>query len=139
MNQKPEIKYKRWYQKKLLVNSKVQFVFLKYALCMGFLFLSLGMFLAISIERILNNRLTGADLITPGEYLFFALAIFLVFAACYFGLVVSNQIVGPIFRLVRNMEEFESTGKFEQIKFRKNDYFKEIAVSYNKIMLNLKS
>ncbi len=123
-----------WYSRKLIVNSNIQFVLLRYAVCMGLLFLSLGMFFAFTIEKVMTLRMGGFDFVTTSEIMMFSTLILFVIVACYLGLVVSNRIVGPIYRLVRHMEDFQVTGKFEEIHFRKDDHFKEIAISFNKIM-----
>ena len=36
------------------------------------------------------------------------------------------------------MEDFERTGKLNEIYFRKSDFFQEISTSYNKIVIRFK-
>ncbi len=126
-----------WFNRKLVVNSSVQYVLLKYSVTMGFLFMSMGLFLAYLLLKIPMIQMNGFASIEATDIVFLSFLLIIIFIVGYFGLILSNRVVGPIFRLVKSMEEFEETGNYQEIRFRKNDYFKEIAVSYNKIMIRL--
>jgi len=129
----------KWHQRKVLINSKVQLVFIGYAISMGFLFLSFGLVLASSFERILMLKMNSMNDFSTFDLVVFGTFLILAAIAIYLGMIVSNRVVGPIFRLVKHMEEFGTTGKLEELHFRKNDYFKDVAISYNKIVARLSS
>ncbi len=131
------LKKKMWsrnFKRKLIVNSNIQLVLLRYAVTMGILFLSLGMFIAFSFEKMLLINMTGFDSFGRNDKIVFSLLILLIIVVCYLSMVISNRIVGPIYRLVRHMENAKNTGQYNEIHFRENDYFKELAISYNQML-----
>ena len=125
-------------RRKLFLNSKMQNVLIRYGICMAVVFLSLGMFLAYCFDRILSAQMHEAQWFGSREIILLALLIAINIGTCYLALVVSNRIIGPIFKLIRNMEDFERTGKLNEIYFRKSDFFQEISTSYNKIVIRFK-
>ncbi len=127
-----------WRNRQFIVNSKVQSVFLGYAIAMGFLFLSLGLILSTYFERILMLQANGGESLTSLDFIIFAVIVVLILFVCFVGLIVSNRVVGPIFKLVREMELLDTTGELRELQFRKNDYFQDVAVSYNKIIARLR-
>ena len=133
MQEQKNTKRPLW-NRKLFVNSKIQLLLLRYAVSMGLLLFSLGMFVAFTFEKILTHQMAGGNSFERNDIIIFSVMILMIIIVCYLGMMVSNRIVGPIFRLVKHMEDSEATGKFEEIQFRKNDYFKEIAISYNKMV-----
>jgi nitrogen fixation/metabolism regulation signal transduction histidine kinase len=54
-----------------------------------------------------------------------------------FGILISHRICGPIFKLCRHMNNIADGENPTEIKFRKNDYFKEIESSFNRIVNNI--
>jgi len=48
--------------------------------------------------------------------------------ACYF---FSHKVAGPLRRLQSAFQAMEKSGKLFEIKFRKNDFFKEVADDFN--------
>lgn len=59
--------------------------------------------------------------------------IFTILIGIYF-IIVSHRIAGPLYKLNMYLQNLKETGSIEKIKFRSNDYFKEIEVSYNEAM-----
>jgi len=49
-------------------------------------------------------------------------------------LFVSHRIAGPLFKLRKTMDEASPTDYPEEIRFRKYDYFKELAFSFNSMI-----
>jgi signal transduction histidine kinase len=45
----------------------------------------------------------------------------------------SNRFVGPIYRVRKELEKFEESGKLETIKFRENDYWQDLATQLNSL------
>ena len=131
--QRPSLK-----NRKIFVNSKIQSVFIGYAVAMGFLFLSLGLTLSSSFERILMIQMNGGESLTIYDFTLFLVFLFLIIFVIFLGMLISIRVVGPIFKLVGQMENLQATGELQELKFRKNDYFQEVAVSYNKIVARIR-
>lgn len=127
-----------WYKRKFLNNYNIQSVFIIYAVSMGFLFLSLGLVLSSSFERVITIQISGSGALGRIDYLLIGLLTLLIFFIGYMGVIISNRFVGPIFRLARQMEEFGENGNLDEVQFRKTDNFKEVAVAYNKMVTRLK-
>jgi len=50
------------------------------------------------------------------------------------GLILSNRVAGPLYRLRRHMDDIAS-GKIDtDVKFREKDFFPELANSFNKVL-----
>jgi sensor histidine kinase YesM len=49
-------------------------------------------------------------------------------------LVLSHRIAGPLFRLVKHMRQIALGADIGAVRFRKDDYFHEIADSFNKLI-----
>jgi nitrogen fixation/metabolism regulation signal transduction histidine kinase len=76
------------------------------------------------------------------QFIFTTYLIFGVLIACYtafMGVILSNQIAGPIYRLRMHLQKVEVTGELEEITFRKNDYFSDLADDFNKAVKKLKN
>ena len=80
----------------------------------------------------------GGESLTSLDYIIFTVVVVLILFVCFVGLIVSNRVVGPIFKLVREMELLDTTGELKELHFRKNDYFQDVAVSYNKIIARIR-
>ena len=52
----------------------------------------------------------------------------------YVGFVLSHRIAGPMYRLKKHMDEISQTGSLKSLKFRKDDFFQEVADSFNAIV-----
>ncbi|NDG84190.1 MAG: hypothetical protein EBX52_04025 [Proteobacteria bacterium] len=48
-----------------------------------------------------------------------------------FGVYLSHRIAGPIFNLKRYLKENDPNGDLPDLKFRKQDFFQELAVDFN--------
>lgn len=47
------------------------------------------------------------------------------------GLRLSHRVAGPVYRVTQALHQVASGGQPEHIRFRKNDYFPELAQGYN--------
>ncbi len=64
-------------------------------------------------------------------------SIIMIFSAIY-GLVLSNKIAGPIYRIQKDLERLREGQSIDRIHVRKDDYFQELAVIINRILLDKK-
>ncbi len=78
-------------------------------------------------------EVAGMGVFTYRDVILFSVVILLIIFMFFWIIVFSNRVLGPIFRLIKQMEAFGTTGKLERIQFRKSDYLVELAVSYNKL------
>lgn len=54
--------------------------------------------------------------------------VIVVTAVFLYGLILSNHVAGPIFHLKNYLQKYLSGEKTGQLRFRKNDYFQDIAL-----------
>jgi hypothetical protein len=131
-------------RKKLLINPDFQINFMK-----NMIFLNLvicGVFYAANAYFFWQGRQLGQEIgLTPGHVFFRFLdeqqrsmniislitMIVVSFGIVMFGLVYSNRIAGPIYRLQKYCRERAEGTEQGNLYFRKNDYFKEVADSIN--------
>ena len=65
----------------------------------------------------------------------FAFTSVVVILMIFFGaLFLSHRVAGPIYRLQRELEKLAEDSKLNEIKFRKDDYFPELAVTFNEVL-----
>ena len=76
-------------------------------------------FLFINQQKVLMN------------WIFLATASAVTMLAFAWGLLHSNRIAGPIYRLCKHLREITERNVVEDVNFRKNDYFPELADSVN--------
>ncbi len=113
------------FRKKYFIGSPVQKVFLFYSVTMGFL-------------SILLMRLHDYVLMVAGEKSLISavtigvFGIFSVYIAV--GLLLSNRIAGPLYRIENTLKTFVETGEFKEIKLRKGDLFSDLADFLNQTM-----
>jgi signal transduction histidine kinase len=55
------------------------------------------------------------------------------------GVVVSNRIAGPIYRLCKHINEVVNGETDRDLSFREKDYFPEVAEEFNKIMVVIRN
>lgn len=54
------------------------------------------------------------------------------------GLVMTNRAAGPLYRINKNLDEYNTTKKFSKISLREKDFFKETADKINLAFENKK-
>ncbi|MBL7543462.1 MAG: hypothetical protein JNL11_06575 [Bdellovibrionaceae bacterium] len=52
------------------------------------------------------------------------------------GLVMTHRVAGPLFRINKNLDDYNSTKKFSKIVLREKDFFKETADKINLAMID---
>ena len=114
---------RNWTKRQLIVNSKVQKVFVGYAIVMGILFFSSGLLTSSFFDRFVAVQAAGEDSLSKFDIAAFGVFFVLVGLLIFFGIVLSNRVVGPIYRLVRHMEAVQENDELQELHFRKNDLF----------------
>jgi len=83
-------------------------------------------------------RKTGWMPFTSGDIAVSGAIVGAILLFTYLGFILSNRLVGPIFRLVREATKVaEGKKNVVPVTFRKNDHFHELADVYNKIVIRL--
>lgn len=57
----------------------------------------------------------------------------------FLGLIFSNWIAGPLYRLNRHMTDISEGKEISPVKFRNNDFFPELAITFNHMIGQLKA
>jgi methyl-accepting chemotaxis protein len=128
---------KRWYQRRLIVNYPVQRMFVFYMIIMGIVLFCIGGLFSNLWLRILIFQDNGQILVNQRDYVLLGIVGSVVVVGCYVGFILSNRIVGPLFRLSREMKKAAEGEAVRPIAFRKNDYFNDLAKAFNKLLVRL--
>jgi signal transduction histidine kinase len=122
------------YQRKLIVNQVLQFTILLHSILMATTISLVTLFFenAALQNWLYAGRLNQVILISSGIFVLFTVTIINSF-------VLTNKVAGPIYRLKKHMEDVVSGKPVHDLKFRKSDYFREILVPYNTILLKIRS
>ncbi len=139
-------------RKKLLIEPKFQIWFITYTAGIAFVvstifYLSVCYFFKAFAEK-------GVSLQLPSDHIFFAFLqeqrlvmdyIFGVTVLCSFivtliyGLIISNRIAGPLYRLKMYLRDWASGDRSRPLTFRERDHFKELADVVNDCLNKKKS
>jgi hypothetical protein len=137
----------------LLINPSFQWHIIGYAAVMsglilasvyGLLAFAFHQFVKVGIDAGLAPDHPYFQFIQMEESAFYriVLAIALVTGILLFlgGLLLSHRIAGPILRMQNELEHAAKTEPFklQEIQFRKNDYFPELALAFNNLVVNWK-
>ena len=133
-NQKSKIKVMRFYQRRYLINSRLQFAVLLY---------SIGVATVVSIANqsfriLLTDELGSLFGIDPFVFLWGGNAL-MIFAITLFGYYFTNRIAGPMYSLHKHIDAIVAGGEIKEISVRKKDYFQDVMVSYNKLLTEFKN
>jgi methyl-accepting chemotaxis protein len=102
-----------------IIDAKFQFTI--YAYFGGLACLSIG--IVAYWTKDITNYIVTVDFL----FLVLSLAVsFLIFAA-----VLSHKLIGPIYNLKNHLNRAHKSGKLDHIKFRKDDFFLDLAEEYN--------
>ncbi len=116
----------------LVVNKRLQYTVLIHSIALAVWISILNVFFqAIIMKGFINHK----------DILFFGIPIAMVVlfsVAILSGLVLTNHIAGPIYRLQQHMEDAIEGTSMKQMEIRKTDYFPELIVPYNKLIAKLK-
>jgi hypothetical protein len=135
---------KVYHRRKLLINPPFQLSFLRYIL--GIAGFTLAVFYAAKVFFFYQTRKYISDLGIPPEHMIFDFLnqqsrvmdwIFLGAALVeslflgFLGLRLSHRVAGPVYRVTQDMLAFAKGEPARKIRFRKGDYFPELADAYN--------
>ncbi len=121
------------HQRTYIVNRNLQLTIILYSLILA-AWISLA---NIIFQTVLLGR-WGKFVQLNYMYLVPAATIIMFTSAILFGLVLTNRIAGPIFRLRQHMEDVAEGKTHQPMEFRKADYFSDLIEPYNKIVVRLK-
>ena len=121
------------YKRILLIDRKLQLTVILYSVLLA-AWVSFQSFIFQSAVLGRFGNLSKAGLYVGIPLLFLLMSCSVIFI----GLIITNRIAGPIYRLRKHMEGVASGQEITEITFRKADYFAELIEPYNKIMKQLR-
>jgi nitrogen fixation/metabolism regulation signal transduction histidine kinase len=126
------------FKRQLLVDKKMQFAIIVYSMLVA---LTTILFMAAFI-LILQNAATNLDGSPQSQIRYFLLLFGLWLGAMviltFLGVYVTNKTAGPIYRLRKNMQQVAAGGAIENVVFRKDDHFLDVADDYNQVLERLR-
>ena len=135
-------------RKQIIVNSKVQFKLILLTFLSTFFpalltFLSLFFILqSVLVEAKIDNPLIYNSLIIVSKKVYLVLFLGFTLITCLlisWSLIFIHRLVGPMYRLDKELEKVIKGKKINKIKFRKHDSFISIAEKINIIIEKLSS
>lgn len=72
------------------------------------------------------------------NHIFIVCALVLLLIILIMGIAFSHRIAGPIYRMQRHMTDLSKSKNYTDVKFRKHDFFPELADAFNTLMKGLK-
>jgi hypothetical protein len=138
--------FKKNYRKQLLINPDFQLKILNYV---SILNLSLLMiFFAVNFLLFEKMKDQGLSAGLPENHIYFEFlnsqqkgmvllflggSIVSIIMIYWFGFYISNRIAGPIYNVTMNIDRMIKSGKVVKIRFRKGDFFPELADKLNEL------
>jgi hypothetical protein len=135
-------------RKNFLINPKFQLSFLAYTL--GVAILTIGFFYAADAYFFWKFRQLGQGLGLPSNHVFFQFldeqhatkntdygiaAGVAISVLSIWGLLLSHRVAGPLYRLRRHFAAVAHGETLSDVRFRKGDFFPEVADAYNLQMI----
>jgi methyl-accepting chemotaxis protein len=139
-------------RKKYIVNPRLQLALVIGANALAIIAAAVMITLAVTAKTHMENYVTGLNLtsnhpaiavIAEREAEFDRVVVaailiqFILFNVA--AIFMSHRIAGPIHRLTRHLESVGEGGDPVDLKFRKDDFYAEVAVSVNKVMSRLRT
>ena len=136
---------------KYLINPSFQITFIIYFLIIGVI--ALMIFYSSNLYFFKTLASEGIQLELPSDHVYFELLasqkhlmnkIFMITSAIFFilisllGIFISNRIAGPIYKMTKTLNSFQGVDDLREIQFRKRDFFKELADSFNALVVKIK-
>ncbi len=116
-----------WLSRKLIVYPKLQLFLMVYPLFTFALVITIIHF-GVQYLSFVNSY-----------FLVAGVAVIVSVIALLSGLILTNRIFGPLFRLREHMNKVANGGSPDPIQFRANDWLPDIEEKYNKILERLKN
>lgn len=124
------------FRRQLIVHPRIQYLLLTLSLA----FLIIGGAVTLNLVKLLETQALADDLAPTQHYIpIFGLTLLVFISMLAANLLVSNRIVGPVYRLKRYMDALANGQDLGAMKVRDDDYFSEVAESYNKMIEKIKS
>ncbi len=73
------------------------------------------------------------------SYIMMGVSLFTAALLAIGGIIVSHRIAGPIYKLCRRMSDSAESGDLDEVYFRKNDFFPELAIAYNAFVRKIRA
>lgn len=124
------------FRRQLIVHPRIQYLLLTLSLA----FLIIGGAVTLNLVKLLETQALSDELTPTQHYIpIFGLTLLVFISMLAANLLVSNRIVGPVYRLKRYMDSIANGQDLGAMKVRDDDYFSEVAESYNKMLEKIKS
>jgi nitrogen fixation/metabolism regulation signal transduction histidine kinase len=143
-----ETKYKR---RKYIINPKFQYFMLGFALFQSLI--TSAVLFALNYHFFHKFKIMGQQANIPENHIYFQFlneqqayfgkAIFVVYGVIGIFLlttvtVLSHRVAGPLYRLTKHMKDISEGKELNDVHFRTNDFFPELADTFNRMSSKLK-
>ena len=139
-------------RKVLLINRPFQISFLKHVLSLALIVL--GIFYSALYYLFYSFRKQGLKIGLDSDHVFFRFIekqqftmdiifgitmVITILVIVGYGLLLSNRVAGPLHRLKTYLSEYKNQKEFQELKFREDDYFSDLAEVVNDALRKTKS
>lgn len=122
------------------VDRKVQGTLAKRLIIHWCLFFLVVTFFSLAIEWLSDPFTTFHNLLTQAwdnHSPFLLVTLVLVPVFIYDAMRLSGRFAGPVFRLRRTIRKITETGRPVKLRFRKDDFWKDLAVDFDRMVMRL--
>jgi signal transduction histidine kinase len=125
------------FQRRLLVDKKMQLAIISYSMIVALITIFfMGVFITI-LQTVSVDATSGGSQLRYFSYLA-AMWLIAMLVLTFLGIYVTNKAAGPVYRLRKNMQSIAAGGAVENVAFRKDDFFLDLAEDYNRVLERLR-
>lgn len=137
-------------RKNFLINPRFQLNYIKHTV--NLMLLVVVIFYAANLYHFWDFKKRGLEAGLPQDHIFFKFlqqqqssmeivfivtAIIVAIFIIAYGVFLSHRVAGPLYRMNRYLEENKGKDNPSELRFRKGDYFPELAENFNKYVKEL--
>jgi hypothetical protein len=126
-----ELTEKNYHRSQLIIHRSLQLKLVGHSMLICFL----GALSTHILDFVLTSQAIVIPMIGSVRSVFLVLIPAALLWYCFlWGMVVTNRVAGPIFRITKHMMDVLKGVETSPVVIRKNDYFQDLAQSYNQLL-----
>jgi hypothetical protein len=128
---------KKWQGSRKLFGRKIQHMIIFYAISFGVIMFSMGALFTHLLQRMTVVKNEGLVFLENVDIIMAGLLVLIYALWIYIGLIISNKVVVPIFRIIGEIDKIKGGQKILKIALSKKDFFSDLTYAYNDVIEQL--
>jgi hypothetical protein len=125
------------FQRRLIVDKKMQLAIISYSMIVALITIFFMAAFITVLQTVSVDAASGGSQLRYFGYLG-AMWLVAMLVLTFLGIYVTNKAAGPVYRLRKNMQTIAEGGPVENVGFRKDDFFLDLAEDYNRVLERLR-